>query len=54
MIEELRNYMKWSLKDIEDRLDKKCSEESLAKERAKWSEKISIIHENLVGKADKG
>lgn len=54
VIEELRNYMKWSVRDLEEKIETKCSEEAHNKERAKLNEKISIIHENLIEKADKG
>lgn len=53
-LEELRNYVKWSVRDLEEKIEKKCTEEALNKERLKLNEKISILHENLIEKADKG
>jgi YesN/AraC family two-component response regulator len=52
-VEELRNYLKWTIREVEDKLQGKCSEEELHKERNKLIEKISILHENIVEKADK-
>jgi hypothetical protein len=46
-IDDYKNYMKWALKEIEDKLTEKCSEEELNKQRITFLEKISILHENL-------
>lgn len=46
--------MKWAIRDLEEKINRKCSDEDLNRERIKLTEKISILHENLIEKADKG
>ena len=53
-IEDVRNYIKWSISELDERIEKKCTEEALNREKQRLNEKISIIHENLIEKADKG
>lgn len=53
IIEELRNYIKWGVRDLEEKVAKKCTEEDLIRERNRINQKISILHGNIIEKADK-